>query len=104
MATLQIGQSVTNTITFLDQNGHPLVATPIPDSVPVWTNDTPGVESLTVATNGLSAVLKAISPGVDTTTVVVIVGGTKFSATVMDTVAVTPQVLTSIAIVQSIPA
>lgn len=99
--TLTLGQSLPLSIAFLDQNGQPMAPTPAPDSPPAWTSSG---NDLTVAPDGLSAVLKPTAAGADTVTLSVTVGGKTFSATLAVTVAPIPQVLTSVEIVAGTPA
>lgn len=98
---VNVGHQINCTIEFLDQNGNPMVTTPTPDAAPAWVLGppaTPPVDSLTVATNGLTATDTALAPGTDTITVNLSVGGVAFTASVPVDVSAAPQVLTSIAI------
>lgn len=107
MIPSKIGQSITNTINFLDQSGHPMAVTPTVDAPPTWTNDTPSVEKLTVSEDGLSCVALALAAGTDVITLSVMVKGAKFTATIVDNVTdppPEPQTLTSVAILQSVAA
>lgn len=106
-ATDVVGQSLPLSIAFLDQNGQPMVNAPAPDSPPVWSNTTPGVETVVAAPNGLTAVATALSAGGDTINLSLAVGGVAFTASLDVTVtapAPPAQVLTSIAIVPGTPA
>jgi len=104
MTTINVGHQDTMTIQYLDQNGNPLLTTPTPDSAPTWTNaPTPsGDDTLSVAQGGNSAVLAAVAAGTDLVTLTVVVGGKTFSATDAITITPAPQVLTSVAIVDSV--
>ena len=104
MTTLNVGHSDVMTILYLDQNGNPMLVTPTPASPPTWVNTpaTPPVDTLTVAANGSSATLAALAVGADTVTLTVIVGGTTFTATDSITISAAPQVLTSVAIQDTI--
>ena len=100
--TLNPGHTAALSILFLDQNGNPMLATPVPDSPPVWTNTAPAVDTLTVVTGGLSATDLAIAEGTDVISLSVIVGGKTYAATLPITVVTAPQVLTSVQIASTI--
>lgn len=95
---LSVGHTASFTLEFLDQNGNPMLTTPVPDAAPVWTDTTPATGTLTAGTTGLTASELAIAAGGDTVTVVLTVGGVSFTASVSLAVASAPQVLTSVAI------
>ena len=99
---VNVGHSVNMTLAFLDQNGNPMLTTPAPDAPPVWTDTTPAVGTLTASGSGLTATELALTPGGDTVTVSLSVGGVAFTATVDITVSAVPQVLTSVAIVPTV--
>lgn len=103
-ATINVGHQDTMTISFLDQNGNPMLVTPTPDSKPSWTNaPVPGGDdTLTVAADGMSAVLAAVAVGQDVVTLTVIVGGKSFTATDAITITAAPQVLSAISIVDDV--
>lgn len=103
--SLQItaGHSVAASIAYLDQNGNPMLTAPTPDSPPAWTNSpsAPGIDTLTVAADGNSAVLAtnaADADATDTLGVTVVVAGKSFAASLGISISAAPQVLTSIAI------
>ena len=104
----QVGDETdTMTIEFLDQNGNQMVTTPTPDVPPVWTNapSPAGADSFAVAVGGLSATLSALAAGSDTVNLTVTVGGVVFTATQPFSIAIPappPQVLTAIAIVNTL--
>src|SRR5690242_3219120 len=85
-------------IGFLDQNGHPMLATPTPDAPPTWTNTVPADETLAVSADGLTCAATAVAAGADEIDVSVTVGGVAFKAALAVTVAAQPQVLTSVEI------
>ena len=103
MANPVVGQSVPDSIEFRDQHGGKMVVQPVPDSPPTWVSTTAG-ETLTVAADGLSCSVLAVTPGANEVDVTVVVGGVTFKAAIVDTVVAAPQVLTSVAIVQGTPA
>jgi hypothetical protein len=86
------------TISFLDQNGNPMLTAVTPDAPPTWSDTTPATGTLTPAAGGLSATEAAIAAGSDVVNVALTVGGAAFSASLGITVSPAPQVLTSIAI------
>ncbi len=98
--TLNVGHSAEMTITYLDQNGNPMLVTPTPDTAPIWSDNpsAPGVDTFTPATGGLSAELTANAVGTDTVSVSVTVGGQTFAASLAVTINAAPQVLTSVEI------
>ena len=102
--TINVGHTDSMSILFFDQNGNPMLTTPIPDMPPVWTNSVSpvGADTLSVPTNGLTAVVTAVAPGTDTVTVTVAVGGKSFSATQPISIQAEPQVLTSIKIANDV--
>jgi len=85
-------------IEYLDQNGNPMLVTPVPDAAPAWTDTTPATGALTVAPGGMTATELAAEPGSDVVSVSFSVGGTGFSATLPITVTPVAQVLTSVEI------
>ena len=105
MVTVNAGHTVGMVIQYLDQNGNPMVTTPVPDQPPTWTNSN-GQDTLTVAPDGNSATLAIPATmtggGSDTVTLGLNVAGKAFSATLAVTITATPQVLTSIAIVPTV--
>lgn len=98
MLTLTLGHNVEANIVYLDANGNPMLATPTPDSPPVWTNTTPATETLVVSADGNTAEATTLAVGTDSIGVTVIVGGKTFQASVAIEVDAAPQVLTSVAI------
>lgn len=97
--TINVGQTDTLSLTFLDQHGTPMVTAPTPDAAPTWSNSSPSVETVTAASGGLSAMQDALTAGTDTITVSLSVNGVSFSASLSVTVEAAPQVLTSVEIV-----
>jgi len=97
-----VGHTVTFSLVFLDQNGNPMVTTPLPDGPPTWTDTTPATGTLTPAASGLTATELATGVGADTVTVALAVGGTSFSASIDLTVQDVPQVLTSVQIAATV--
>lgn len=102
-ATFNVGQTLPLSISFLDQNGHPMATTPTPDAPPVWGDSNPAIDTLTAAADGLTASDLGVAPGADTVTVKLAVAGVTFAASLPVTVAAAPQVLTSIEIVPGTP-
>jgi hypothetical protein len=104
MIQVNAGHSVDCTIEYLDQNGNPMLTTPTPDSPPTWTNAPApaGIDTLTVSPDGSSAVLATAAVdatgGTDTVSLSVIVGGKTFAATLGVAISAAPQVLTAVAI------
>ena len=95
---LAVGHKLNMSLSFLDQNGNPMLVDPTPDSPPTWTDSTSATETLSAASNGLSCVATPIAVGTDVVTVDVVVGGVTLAATLDVTVSAEPQVLTSIVI------
>ena len=99
--SLNVGQTVPLSISYLDQNGQPMVPTPTPDSPAAWSQLDPTIQDLIAAQDGNTATATGLKAGSDTLQLTVIVGGQTFVAT-MDAVvnAVVPaQTLTSVNIV-----
>jgi hypothetical protein len=96
--TVNVGHSVTMTLTYLDQNGNPMLTPPTPDSPPSWSDTTPATGTLTEQPGNLEAIETAVAPGNDVVSVSVVVGGQTFSASLGITVQAAPQVLTSVEI------
>ena len=98
--TVTVGHSILNTIKYLDQNGNPMLVTPVPDSPPQWSSspNPDGCDSVSVSADGLECDIIAIAPGVDTLTMAVIVGGATFQATQNISIQAAPQTLTSVEI------
>src|SRR5712672_1772300 len=86
-----VGHAVTFSLVFLDQNGNPMVTTPLPDGPPTWTDTTPTTGTLTPAASGLTASELTTGVGADTVTVSLAVAGTSFSASIDLTVQDVPQ-------------
>ena len=99
--TLNVGQQVQLSLSYLDQNGQPM--TVMPDSPPSWSAGNPATDALTVVADGSSAIDVALAAGTDTVGVTVVVGGRSFAASLALTVAPPPQVLTSVEIVAGTP-
>jgi hypothetical protein len=99
MTDITLGQGLNLAISFLDQDGNQMTATPVPDGTPIWTNTTPVTEALSISSDGLSAKTTSVVVGTDTVSVSVTVGGATFSADLNVNVAPKPQTLTSIVIV-----
>ena len=97
-----VGHTVSFELVFLDQNGNPMLTTPVPDAPPTWTDTTPATGTLTVAPSGLSASEIANVVGSDTVNVALAVGGTSFAGTIDLTVQAVPQVLTSVQIAATV--
>ena len=104
MGAVNVGHTDTFTIQQLDANGNPMLTPVAFDSPPVWsdTPSDPGVDTCAAAADGSSAVLSALAAGSDAVSVTAIAAGVSFSASVLVTVTAAPQVLSSIAIVESI--
>lgn len=96
---VSIGHTIAMSIAFLDQHGNPMITDPKTDAAPAWTNIAPTVETVVAALDGMSAVATPVAVGSDTITLNLVVGGTKFQATLDVNVIAEVQVLTSIAIV-----
>jgi hypothetical protein len=102
ITTVSIGHKIEMAIAFLDQNGQPMQTEPTPDAPPVWTNSAPTIDSLVVASNGMTAEDDAEAAGSDTVNLSLSVGGVAYSATLPVVVSPAPQVLTSIEIVPTV--
>ncbi len=99
MTDVSIGHTVVDTIVYLDQNGNPMLVTPVPDSPPTWTNIAAAtVDTMVVSADGSTDTISALASGVDTITVNVVVGGKTFTAVQQLSIAAAPQVLSSVAI------
>ncbi len=96
--TMNIGQTATLSIKYLDQSGQVMTTTPTPDAPPTWTNADPTVGTLTVATDGNTASDVALVAGTDNIGLSVLAGGKTFSASIAVTVAPPVQILTSVEI------
>jgi hypothetical protein len=99
---ITVGHKLGLAIEYLDQNGNPMLVTPTPTDIPVWSNANPAVETLSVAADGLSATGTPVAPGNDTVSLSVTVGGQTFTATLAVEVDAAPQVLTSVEIVPTV--
>jgi hypothetical protein len=104
MTSITVGHTDTLTIAYLDAAGNPMLVTPTPDSPPTWTNtpSTPPVDTFTVAADGNSATVAATAAGSDVVNLSVVVGGKTFTASDAITISAAPQVLTSVAIVDTV--
>lgn len=100
--TVTVGHTVSFTLVYLDQNGNPMLTTPVPDAPPTWSDTTPATGALTPAPSGLSATELANAVGTDTVSVSVVVGGNIFAASIDLTVEAVPQVLTSVQIAANV--
>jgi len=98
---MQTGQSSTLTLSFLDANGNPTV----PKGVPQWAASDQGTNfTVTVAADGLSAVLAATGAVGSQETIVVSVDGVQSDPFVANIVAPPPQPVAKIVINASTPA
>ena len=100
--TFSVGHTDTMTIAYLDQNGNPMLETPVPDSPPVWSQDTPATATLTASGDGTSATETGIAAGTDTVSLSVVIGGATFAASLSVTVSAEAQTLSSVDILSSI--
>ena len=98
MENVTLGHVIALAISYLDQNGQPMVTAPTPDSPPTWTDTTPATETLVVAADGSTAQATPIAVGTDTINLSVVVGGATFAAALNVNVSAAPQVLTSVAV------
>ena len=98
MVDVTVGHQIACSISYLDQNGNPMLTNPTPDSPPVWSNTTAATETIVAAADGLTCQATTVAVGTDVISVTDIVGGASFSATLAVNVTAVPQVLTSIAI------
>lgn len=98
MVKVNIGHTMALSIIYLDQNGNPMLANPVLDTKPVWTNSTPATETLAPSADGTTAVATTVAVGTDTITLQVASGGKSFNATLAVEVDPAPQVLTSVSI------
>lgn len=99
MTDITLGHGLDLSISYLDQDGNPMLVTPTPDSAPAWTQTTPATETLVVGADGNTAHAQSVAVGSDSIGVTVVVGGTTFTASIIVNVAAAPQVLTSVGIV-----
>jgi hypothetical protein len=107
MLPVTAGHAVALAIAYLDANGHKMLTQPTPDGPPSWTDapSAPGIDTLTVAPDGSSAILAtnpADADGSDTVGLSVTVGGKTFSATLAVAISAAPQVLSSVEIVGTV--
>ena len=103
--TLTVGHTDTMGIEFLDANGNPMVAMPVPDSPPVWSNAPSPAGDVTfspIGPSNLTATEVGVAAGTDTVTVTVAVNGVSYTATQVVNIQAPPQVLTSIEITNTI--
>jgi hypothetical protein len=99
MTDVTVGHTVIDTILFLDQNGNPMLVSPVPDSPPTWTKMAPDTtDTLAVSADGLTATILALAEGADTINLTVVVAGTSYAAKQDLNITAVPQVLTSVAI------
>ena len=98
MVDVTVGHQIACSISYLDQNGNPMLTTPTPDSPPVWANTTPATETIVPSADGLTCQATTVAVGTDVISVTDIVAGVSFSATLAVNVTAVPQVLTNIAI------
>ena len=98
MVDVTVGHTLNCSISFLDQNGNPMLTTPTPDSPPVWAGANPAVETVKPSADGLTAEVDTVAVGTDTVSLTVVVGGQTFTASLAVSVDAVPQVLTSVAI------
>lgn len=96
------GHTVVMALSFLDQNGNPMLTPVAPDAVPVWTDTTSATGTLTESADGLTASEAALAAGTDVVTVSLSVGGKAFTASLGITVTAAPQVLTSVGITSTV--
>lgn len=99
---VNVGHTVSMSIVWLDQNGNPMLTTPVPDAPPAGTDTTPSTGTLTVAPGGMTATELAIAAGTDTVDLSLSVGGEAFSASLGITVSAAAQVLTSVSIAATV--
>ena len=99
---VSIGHTVNMSISYLDQNGNPMLTPPTPDSPPTWADTNSAAATLTVSGDGMTAADAAVAVGVDTVNLTVVVGGQSFSASLDVNVQAAPQVLTSVAIASTV--
>lgn len=100
--TLAVGHKLELAITFLDQNGNPMLDAQTPDAAPTWSNTTPATETIVPSASGLTCEGTTVAAGTDTVSLAVVVNGVTFNATLDVTVTAAPQVLTSISIDASV--
>ncbi len=107
MTPVTAGHKVTYAIAYLDKVGNPMLTPPTLDGPPSWSEaqSAPGIDTLTVAPDGNSAVVQT-NPGdaasTDIVSVSVAVGGVTFNASDVVTISVAPQELGSIALVGTV--
>ena len=102
MTDITLGHGLDLSITFLDQDGNPMLSPQTPDAAPSWTQTTPATEQLNVDAGGLTAHTKSLAVGQDSIGLSVVVGGNTFSAALAVNVNAVPQVLTSIQIAATV--
>ena len=73
-------------IFFLNADGSIAVKPPTPDSVPVWTNDEPTIQTVVSSANGMSAMILALAPGSDVVRASFTVGGVPYTCEIPVTV------------------
>lgn len=87
MSQLHVDQVVTLGIMAVDSRGNQVKFTP--DTTPVWTNSNDAAATSKVSPDGLTNVLTPVAGGegqVDTASVVVVIGGVQFTASVDETI------------------
>lgn len=99
MTDVVTGHKVIDTIVYLDQFGNVMLTTPTPDSPPSWTNMAAAtIDTMQVSADGTMDTISALSPGQDTISLSVTVGGKTFTATQQLNISAAPQVLTGVSI------
>ena len=105
MLNLTVGHTDTASIIYLDANGNPMLTTPVPDAPPTWVDPappSPAVDTITPSADGNTCVIVATAPGTDTVNLSLAVGGKVFTASLQLNISAAPQVLTSVAIANSV--
>jgi len=98
MTDITLGHGLDLSITYLDQNGNPMLVTPTPDAPATWTQTNPETETLVVGADGNTAATTSIAVGSDSIGLSVTVGGATYTASLIVNVTEVPQVLTGVAI------
>ncbi len=100
---INVGETKTISIEYLDQHDNLIVPQPTPDSMPEWSQLAASVQSLVPAPDGMVATVLGLASGNDTVRLDVIVQSRSFIARLDAVVSAVsePQVLSSVRLVAS---
>lgn len=102
MTSLTTGQTLPLSIEFDDATGAAMPPS-VTDSPPVWTSGDPTIATVAAAADGLTALLTPVAVGGVVVTLVVLVAGVSFQASLTVAVNAVAPVLTSVKIIAGTP-